>query len=119
MVDSGAEANIMTKMEAERLGLNYMSRNTHLKTVNAPPTPVCGVAQGVSITLGKWQGKTNFVVAPLDIFYIILGQDFFHCCHTMIDPYLQRLMVKEQEGSYMVPLFKVPKKEGYAHLLAM
>lgn len=60
MVDSGAEVNIMTKTAAERLRLNFVPSNTHLKTVNAPSTPVCGVAQGVSITLGKWQGKTNF-----------------------------------------------------------
>lgn len=53
MVDSGAEADIMTKMAAKRLGLNYMTRNTCLKTVNAPTTLVCGVAQGVSITLKK------------------------------------------------------------------
>ena len=106
MVDFG----VITKMAAERLGLNYMPSNTRLNTVNAPPTPVCGVAQGVSITLGKWQGKTNITVTPLDIFDIILGQEFFQRCHTMIDPYLQRLMVMEREGSCIVPLFKVPNK---------
>ncbi|XP_049388521.1 uncharacterized protein LOC125852885 [Solanum stenotomum] len=119
MVDTGAEANIMTKTAAERLGLGYVPSNNRLKTVNAPPAPVCGIAQGVSITLGGWQGKTNFTVAPLDIFDIILGQEFFQWCHTMIDPQLQRLMVLEREGSCMVPLVKVPKKERHALLSAM
>ena len=73
MVVTGAEANIMTKTAAERLGLNYVPSNTRLKTVHAPPTPVCGVVQGLSITLGNWHGKINFTVAPLDIFEIILG----------------------------------------------
>ena len=41
------------------------------------PTLVSGVVHGVSITLGEWQGKTNFNVAPLDLFDIILCQDFF------------------------------------------
>ncbi|XP_055822010.1 uncharacterized protein LOC129890490 [Solanum dulcamara] len=57
MVDSGAEANIMTKTAAARLGLSYESSNTLLKTVNASLTPVCGVSHGVDITLGKWQVK--------------------------------------------------------------
>ena len=89
MVNSVAKANIMTKMVAERSGLNYVPSNTCLQTVNAPPTLVCAVSQGVSITLGKWQGKMNFTVAPLDIFDIILRQDFFQRCHTIINPYLQ------------------------------
>ena len=37
----------------------------------------------------------------------------------MIDPYLQQLMVMEGEGSCMVPLVRVPKKDGYAQLSAM
>ena len=89
MVDCRAEANIMTKTASKRLGLNYEPSNTRLKTFNAPPTPVCGVSQGVNITFGKLQEKTNFSITPLDIFDIILGQEFFQCCHTMIDPYLQ------------------------------
>ena len=72
MVDSGAEANIMTKTEAEKLGLNVVPSNTRLNTVHAPSAPMSRVAQVVSITLGKWQGKTNFTVAPLHIFDIIL-----------------------------------------------
>ena len=37
----------------------------------------------------------------------------------IIDHYLQQLMVMEREGSCMVPLVKVPKKEGHTHLLSM
>ncbi|TMX05786.1 hypothetical protein EJD97_024852 [Solanum chilense] len=37
----------------------------------------------------------------------------------MIDPNLQQLMVMEREGSCIVPLVKVPKKDGYAHLSAI
>ena len=88
MVDTGAEVNIMTKTTTTRLGLCYSTSNAQFRTVNAPLTPVNGVAHGVSITLGEWQGKTNFTVAPLDLFDIILGQEFFQACHAAIDPYL-------------------------------
>ena len=103
MVDTGAEVNIMTKTATTRLGLCYSPINAQLRTVNAPPTPVSGVAHRVSITLGEWQGNTNFTFAPLDLFDIIHGQEFFQQCHTVIDPYLQRLLVMEQGGTCMVP----------------
>ncbi|MCF8701922.1 retroviral-like aspartic protease family protein, partial [Corynebacterium sp. MC-10] len=119
MVDTGAEANIMTKSAAARLGLSYSPSSTRLKTVNALPTPVCGVAHGIDATLGRWRGKTSFAVAPLDIFDVILGQEFFRQCHTMIDPYLQRMLVMEKEGSCMVPLVEMPKAEGFSHVSAM
>ena len=119
MVDSGAEANIMTKTAAEKLGLKIVPSSNSLKTVNAPPTPVCGIAHGVSITLGRWRGKTNFIVAPLYISDVILGQEFFQHCHMMIDLYLQQLMVMEGEGSCIVPHVRVPKKDIYAQLSAM
>ncbi|KAH0710971.1 hypothetical protein KY284_012398 [Solanum tuberosum] len=119
MIDTGAEVNIMTKTTATRLGLSYNPSNAQLRTVNAPPTPVSGVAHGVSITLAEWQGKTNFIVAHLDLFDIILGQEFFQQCHAVIDPYLRRLLVMEQGRSCMVPLVKVPKTEGQVRLTAM
>ena len=55
-VDNGAEANLMAKTAATRLGLRYSPTNIQLKTVNAPPTHVDGVAHGVSITISDWQG---------------------------------------------------------------
>ncbi|KAH0708953.1 hypothetical protein KY284_010380 [Solanum tuberosum] len=96
MVDTGAEANIMTKATTTRLGLSYSPSSVQLKTVNALPTPMCRVAHELSITLGEWQGKTNFTVAPLDLFDTILGQEFFQQCGAVNDPYLQQLLVMEQ-----------------------
>ena len=106
LVDTGAEANLMAKTAATRLGLRYSPTNIRLKTVNAPLTPVDGVAHVVSITISDWRGKTKFIVAPLDIYDIILGQEFFQQCHTVIDPYLQQLMIIEKGGTCMVPMEK-------------
>ncbi|XP_027769932.1 uncharacterized protein LOC107009291 [Solanum pennellii] len=119
IVDTGAEVTIMTKTTATSLGLRYSPSNTQLRTVNAPPTPVNGVAHGVSITLGEWQGKTNFIVAPLDLFDVILGQEFFQACHVVIDPYLQQLMVLEKGGTCMISMVKASKTEGQVRLTAM
>ena len=119
MVDTGAVVNIMAKTATTRLELRYSPSNIKVKTVNAPPTPVDGVPHGVSITIGDWQGKTNFIVAPLDIYDINLGQEFFQQCHTVIDPYLQQLMIMEKGGTFMVPMVKAQKMEGQIQLTVM
>ena len=115
LVYNGVEA----KTAATRLGLRYSPTNIQLKMVNAPPTPVDGVAHGVSITISDWQGKTKFIVSPLDIYDIILGQEFFQQCHTVIDPYLQHMMIMEKGGTCMVPMEKAQKMEGQIQLTAM
>ena len=88
-VDTGAEDNIMIKTTTTRLGLSYSPNNAQLMTVNAPPTPVSGVTHEVRITLSEWQGKTNFIVAPLDLFDTILRQEFLQQCQVLMNPYLQ------------------------------
>ena len=91
LVDTGAEVNVMTKTVAKRLGLRYTSSNAQIKCVNASPTPIVGVAHGVNIMVGDWQGKTKFIIAPINMFDVILGQKFFQQCHAVIDPHLQKI----------------------------
>ena len=73
LVDTGAEVNVMTKTAAKRLGLRYTASNAQIRTVNASPSPIVGVAHGVNIIVGDWQGKTKFIVAPINMFDVILG----------------------------------------------
>ena len=96
-----------------------MQSNAHLKKVNTLLTPVCWVTKRLRNKLQKLQGKINFTVSFLDIFDIIVEQEFVQCYHTMINPYLQLLIIMEWEGSCMVPLVKVKKTEGHAYLWAM
>ena len=76
MVDTGAQVNIMNNTASKKFGLRCTPSNAQHRIVNAPPTPVSGDAHGVSITLGECQGKTNLIVAPFDIFDIIIRQEF-------------------------------------------
>ena len=77
LVDTGAEVNVMTKTAETRLGLRYTKSNAQIRTVNTSVTPIVGVAHGVNIMVGDWQGKTKFIVAPINMFDVILGQKFF------------------------------------------
>ena len=119
LVDTGAEVNVMTKTAATRLGLRYTASNTQIRTVNASPTPIVGVAHGVNITVGDWQGKTKFIVAPINMFDVILGQKFFQQCHAVIDPHLKILTIMEKGREYTVPMVKAQATEGQARLTAM
>ncbi|XP_070020079.1 uncharacterized protein [Nicotiana sylvestris] len=119
MVDTGATHNFMTEAAAKRLELKLSPTNSRVKTVNAEVQNARGVANGVGVKLGTWKGMTNFTVTAMNIFDIILGQEFFRHCHTLIDPYLQRLLVMEREGSCMVPTVTMPHGQIQARFSAM
>ncbi|XP_070017963.1 uncharacterized protein [Nicotiana sylvestris] len=119
MVDTGATHNFVTEAAAKRLELKLAPTNSRVKTVNAKIQNARGVAKGVGVKSGTWKGMTNFTVTAMDIFDIILGQEFFRHCHTLIDPYLQRLLVMEREGACMVPTMTMPHGQIQAQLSAM
>lgn len=119
LIDTGAEANVITKDAAIKLGIKHTLSNAQLKTGNAPMTPVDGIAYEVKLGLGNWRGKAHFYVAPFDIFDIVLGQPFLRHNHVLITPYLEELMVFDQQGPFVLPLISVPKSRGQALLSAM
>ncbi|XP_070044891.1 uncharacterized protein [Nicotiana tomentosiformis] len=119
MVDTGATHNFVTEAAAKRLELKLAPTNSRVKTVNAEVQNARGVANGVGVKLGTWKGMTNFTVTAMDIFDIILGQEFFRHCHTLINPYLQHLLVMEREGACMVPTVTMPHGQIQAQLSAM
>ncbi|GMQ12089.1 hypothetical protein CsSME_00054546 [Camellia sinensis var. sinensis] len=76
MVDTGASHNFIKDEEAKRLGLKVDKGQGWLKTVNAEAKPLNGIARGVELHLGTWQGKVDFSVAQMDDFNIVLGMEF-------------------------------------------
>ncbi|XP_069150358.1 uncharacterized protein [Solanum lycopersicum] len=117
MVDIGATHNFVTEQKARELGLSYVASNTKLKTVNAIPTTVTGFAPKVSIELGEWAGQTDFTIAPMDVFDVILGLDFWYEVNAFILPRRNQLHISDIGGSCVVPLIRVPQTG--MHLSAM
>ena len=117
MVDTGATHNFVTERKAKELGLNYVASNTKLKTVNATPTTVNGFAAAVPIELGEWAGQTDFTIAPMDVFDVILGLDFWYEVNAFISPRHNQLHISDVGGSCVVPLIRVPQTG--MHLSAM
>ncbi|RVW62237.1 hypothetical protein CK203_064477 [Vitis vinifera] len=68
--------NFVSEDEARRLELQASKEGGWLKAVNSAAKPSHGVARGVTIHIGSWEGRVNFTVAPMDDFKIVLGMDF-------------------------------------------
>lgn len=90
MVDTGATHNFVTEAKARSLGLTFSPSSSLLKTVNANLTNVNGVAHNVQLNLGAWQGSVSFFVAPMDVFDIILGLNYWDEVMAFISPALTK-----------------------------
>ena len=86
MVDRRAIHNFVTEQKAKDLGLSFVASNTKLKSVNTTPTTVHGFAPEVPIELGEWIGQTDFTIAPMDVFDVLLGLDFWYEVNVFISP---------------------------------
>ncbi|XP_019238284.1 PREDICTED: uncharacterized protein LOC109218379 [Nicotiana attenuata] len=112
MVDTGATHNFVTGAKAKSLGLVFSPSNSLLKTVNANLTNVNGVARNVQLNLGAWQGCINFFVAPMDVFDIVLGLDYWDEVMGIISPGFNQIYSWGPRGPCVVPTVRVPQAVG-------
>ena len=99
MIDIGAIHNFVSEEEARRLKLQTSKEAGWLKAVNSAAKPSQGVARGVTMKIGPWEGKVNFTVAPMDDFKIVLGMDFLR--QVKVVP--GSMAILEEEAPCMVP----------------
>ena len=85
MFDIGVSHNLMNVHEAKRLGLKFANEKGTVKAVNSKAKTIKGVARGVTVKIGDWQGKLDFTVLPMDDFDIVLGLGFFDRVIAIVD----------------------------------
>ena len=47
-----------------------------LKAINSVAKPSHEVAGRVTMYIGSWEGRVDFIMAPIDDFKMVLGMDF-------------------------------------------
>ncbi|RVW38679.1 Transposon Ty3-I Gag-Pol polyprotein [Vitis vinifera] len=103
LVDTGATHNFVSEGEAKRLELQASKEGGWLKAVNSAAKPSHGVARGVIMHIGSWEGKVDFTVAPMDDFKMVLGMDFLQKVKAVPLPFLRSMAILEEEKPCMVP----------------
>ncbi|KAL6322424.1 hypothetical protein AAG906_008079 [Vitis piasezkii] len=71
--------------------------------VNSAAKPSHGVARGVTMHIGSWEGRVDFTVAPMDDFKMVLGMDFLQKVKAVPLPFLRSMAILEEEKPCMVP----------------
>ncbi|KAJ7947141.1 Retrotransposon protein, putative, Ty3-gypsy subclass [Quillaja saponaria] len=74
MLDTGATHNFVSEAEAKKLGLKLEKDSGRMKAVNSKSLPTAGQAKQVSVKLGTWEGRVDFVVAKIDDFDGVLKE---------------------------------------------
>ena len=103
MIDTGATHNFVSEEEARRLKLRISKEAGWLKAVNSVAKTSQEVARGVTMMIGPWEGKVNFMVAPIDDFKRVLGMDFLRQVKAVPLPFLRSMAILEEEAPCMVP----------------
>ncbi|RVX18884.1 hypothetical protein CK203_006867 [Vitis vinifera] len=103
LVDTGATHNFVSEDEARRLELQASKEGGWLKAVNSAAKPSHGVARGVTMHIGSWEGRVDFTVAPMDDFKMVLGMDFLQKVKAVPLPFLRSMAILEEEKPCMVP----------------
>ena len=120
MFDTGASHNFMNVHEAKRLGLKFANDQGTVKAVNSEAKAIEGVARGLIVKIGDWQGKHDFTVLPMDNFDIVLGVEFFDwviaivdssgCTLTIVDGKITIIPLKK--GKPVIRLSAMQNKRG-------
>ena len=93
MIDTGATHNFVSEGVARRLKLKISTESGLLKAVNSASKPSQGVARGVTMKIGSWEGKIDFTMAPMDDFKIVIGMDFLRQVKAVPIPFLSSMAI--------------------------
>lgn len=105
-MDTGASDLFMSKMAAEKLGLEVEGSTKKIKTVNAKEVPVVGTVRKVELQIGEWKAKEDFKVIHLDDFDFVLGLNFLDRVQALIIPCADVICILDPKQHCVVPVYR-------------
>ena len=111
LIDTGASHLFISTLAANKLKLSVEKTKTWLKTVNSKEVPTVGVAKGVDLQIGSWQGKESIEVVSLDDFEFVIGMEFLDKIDALIVPRSNCLCVLHEKSQCVIP---ITRKVGQA-----
>ncbi|XP_078436415.1 uncharacterized protein LOC144707176 [Wolffia australiana] len=119
MVDTGVTHNVLAEKEAKKLGLKLSPSAGKIKAVNSEARDIVGVAKGVLLQVGTWEGQTNFMVSPMDDFAVVLGLDLLMGSRAIVFPQYRGVLFPEGSHPCFVRDQGAQKPRNTALLSAM
>ena len=105
LIDTGATHNFLDIKEADRMGIRYTPEKGTIKTVNANPEQIAGIAK-VKVCIDKWTNELTFSVVPMDDYRVVLGLDFFEKSLAFPIPATKTLVILDHEVAITTSLKK-------------
>ncbi|XP_060196262.1 uncharacterized protein LOC132625679 [Lycium barbarum] len=99
MIDTGATHKYLATTEVERLGLVVGKGKGRVKAINSPPQLVGGIAKGVRVKMGPYEGKFDLRVVIIDDFDLIVGLEFMRQTNIIPIPYADVLLMMGANGA--------------------
>ncbi|KAJ7958669.1 Retrotransposon protein, putative, Ty3-gypsy subclass [Quillaja saponaria] len=106
MLDTGATHNFVSEAEAKKLGLKLEKDSGWMKAMNSKSLPTAGQAKQVSVKLGTWEGRVDFVVAKIDDFDVVLGMEFMLTHKAIPIPAASSLMIMGEQPAMVLAVIK-------------
>jgi len=104
LVDTGSSHSLVSKKTALSLHSGMESCQAKFKAVNSAVRDVTGMIRAAPIRVGRWHGKMDLKVVPLDDHSMILGQDFLRLAKAVPVPHAGRLVFLGEDGTWSLPM---------------
>ena len=101
MIDTNANYNFVSEVEAKRLGLKLEKDVAHMKTVNSKELDTTGLAKQVRVKIDTWEGTTNLIAMRMDDFDVTLGVEFLAEKGVILIPSTGSLLIMGEKPTMM------------------
>ncbi|KAL9664171.1 hypothetical protein QQ045_019569 [Rhodiola kirilowii] len=102
--ENGDEGRRHCDLELKEAMEGAPSRGGSIKTVNSPTRPNHGIARGVEINAGTWEGRPDFTIVPMDDFKVIIGLDFHDQVKVFSVPFNNTMCILDGNKACIMPI---------------